>query len=76
VHNFSQYCAQIVKLCFGGTVSYEQDKTLKCKQKVYFENNFLNNNEPICIEPMSFWRILLKLLQGQWNNTLSIHYFT
>jgi len=20
VHNFSQYCAQIVKLCFGGTV--------------------------------------------------------
>ena len=53
-----------MKLRFWNSVyNYEQDKTLKCKQKVYFENNFLTN-EPIFIKPMSFERILLKLLQG------------
>jgi len=33
-------------------------------KKVYFENKFLTN-ETIFIKPMSFERILLKLLQGQ-----------
>jgi len=45
-------------------VQYEQDKTLKCKQKVYFEKNFLAI-EPLFIKPMSFERILLKVAVHQ-----------
>jgi len=53
-----------MKLICLYNVKYEQDKTFKCKQKVYFEIYFLTN-EPIFIKPMSFEMILLKLLQGQ-----------